>query len=235
MHLLEQGQESQTMESQFHLGYQHTDKNVAGTRVKTLLSFPMLRESIPPGQEHPSRPGASLQGSAALCSLYWGRNLLFLSLSYRLVNHWSKHVLLSRSLPCNFWPCVIVKHFLLSCLWSSQCQERSGSLQGAWARAPTMAGSILVVFLGYPGSTWASYSDYSAFFEIRKFSDQFKDMRCLFTWMQGTFRTQSHPRKSRHLETGYYKTVMCFVLLFLKHIIGLVKIFWSTHSVSGSN
>lgn len=61
MHLLEQGQDSQPMESQFHLGYRHTDKNVAGTRVKTLLSYPKLRESIPPGQEHPTRAGASLQ------------------------------------------------------------------------------------------------------------------------------------------------------------------------------
>lgn len=62
MHLLEQGQDSQPMESQFHLGYRHTDKNVAGTRVKTLLSYPKLRESIPPGQEHPSRAGTSRQG-----------------------------------------------------------------------------------------------------------------------------------------------------------------------------
>lgn len=100
--------------------------------------------------EHPSRAGASLQGSAALCSLYWGRNLLFLSFSYRLVNHWSKHVLLSRSLPCNFWPCVIVKHFLLSYLWSSQCQVRSGGLQSSWARAPTMTGSMLAVLFGGP-------------------------------------------------------------------------------------
>lgn len=110
---------------------------------------------------------ASLQGShipPGLCyimqSLYWEGNLLFLSLPYRLVNHWSKHVLCSRSLPCNFWPGVIVKHFLLSCLWSSQCQVRSGSLHGPWARAPTVAGSILDVL---DGSSRASDSSYSAF------------------------------------------------------------------------
>lgn len=61
---------------------------------------------------------ASLQGRSIppgpcyiMQSLYCEGNLLFLSLPYRLVNHWSKHVLCSRSLPGNFWPSVIVKHF----------------------------------------------------------------------------------------------------------------------------
>lgn len=79
MHLLEQGQDSQPMESQFHLGYQHTDKNVAGRGVKTQLSYPMLRESIPPGQEHPSR--ALLHYAVSTGE----KTLLFLSLFYRLM------------------------------------------------------------------------------------------------------------------------------------------------------
>lgn len=69
------------MESHFYLGWQNIDMSVSGIWEEFLLSYPVLRESIPPGRSIP--PGLCY----IMQSLYWEGNLLFLSLSYRLVNH----------------------------------------------------------------------------------------------------------------------------------------------------
>lgn len=82
MNLLEQGHDTQLMESHVCLSGQWPYRHECGRHMGRVSPELSGAET-----EHPSRAGASLQGSAALCSLYWGRNLLLLSFSHRLVNH----------------------------------------------------------------------------------------------------------------------------------------------------